>query len=190
MTRARRQPFLCSIAAIAALAVFPACGPEAAGEGKGEIEDGRAVAPGVDALANATYRGVYDEPMTLEDGRWEGEAVEPGAASRPSVELVDDFRMTGVFGAADGGGIFGRSGCNRYNAGVAAGDMPGSMKVSPVVGTRMACPEDVMALERRYLSALEGEVGTGFLSGKLALTTTRDDVTTIMLFERRAPAAK
>ena len=52
-------------------------------------------APSEEELANASYRGVYDEPVTLENGSWEGEPFAPGAASRPSVDLVRDFRLSG-----------------------------------------------------------------------------------------------
>ena len=46
-------------------------------------------------LSNATYSGIYDQPVTLTDGRWEGEPFVKGGASRPSVGLVEDFRLTG-----------------------------------------------------------------------------------------------
>ena len=50
-------------------------------------------APSPDELANGSYRGIYDDPVTLEDGSYEGEPS--GGASRPSVRLVRDFRLTG-----------------------------------------------------------------------------------------------
>ena len=37
---------------------------------------------------NATFVGVTEAPVTLVDGRWEGEPFEPGDASRPWVELA------------------------------------------------------------------------------------------------------
>jgi heat shock protein HslJ len=46
-------------------------------------------------LANATYSGVMNEPVTLTDGRWEGEPYVEGGASRPTVGLVDHFVLTG-----------------------------------------------------------------------------------------------
>ena len=54
-------------------------------------------APSVEELRNATYEG-FEEPdhsVTLVDGRWEGEPYQPGAASRPTVYLVDGLRLTG-----------------------------------------------------------------------------------------------
>jgi heat shock protein HslJ len=54
-------------------------------------------APTLEELKYATYTGLQDlaRPVTLEDGRWEGEPFEPGAASRPSVVLAPGFRLTG-----------------------------------------------------------------------------------------------
>ena len=46
-------------------------------------------------LSNATYSGVEEDPVTLTDGRWEGEPFAEGGASRPSVGLVEDFRLLG-----------------------------------------------------------------------------------------------
>ena len=54
-------------------------------------------APALEELRNATYRGVAeaDTPFTLAGGKWEGQPFAPGAASRPSVTLVRDFRLAG-----------------------------------------------------------------------------------------------
>ena len=52
-------------------------------------------APTLEELANATYKGVYDEPIKLEDGVYEGAPFVEGGASRPRVELVRAVRMTG-----------------------------------------------------------------------------------------------
>ena len=51
--------------------------------------------PTVQELANAAYAGVFDEPVTLVDGRWEGTPFVEGGASRPSAGLVEDFVLTG-----------------------------------------------------------------------------------------------
>ncbi len=50
--------------------------------------------------ANGAYTGLPDLPGTLRltDGRWEGEPVVPGGASRPSVSMVPGFRATGDLG--------------------------------------------------------------------------------------------
>jgi heat shock protein HslJ len=46
-------------------------------------------------LNNATYMGIYEHPVTLKNGRWEGEPFVPGGASRPSAGLVKDFQLSG-----------------------------------------------------------------------------------------------
>jgi heat shock protein HslJ len=56
----------------------------------------------VDELMNATYSGIYDEPFTLTDGRYEGQPFVEGDASRPIVEYIDGAEM---FGDLDGDGV-------------------------------------------------------------------------------------
>ncbi len=53
--------------------------------------------PTSDELRNATYRGLTDltGPVTLRDGRWEGEPYVAGGAARPTVTLARDFRLVG-----------------------------------------------------------------------------------------------
>ncbi len=51
--------------------------------------------PSLGELASATYEGIYDEVITLVDGRWEGEPFVEGGASRPSAGLVDHFALIG-----------------------------------------------------------------------------------------------
>jgi hypothetical protein len=46
-------------------------------------------------LANATYLGTEEGPVSLVNGRWEGEPYEEGGAARPSVGLADDFQLSG-----------------------------------------------------------------------------------------------
>ena len=48
-----------------------------------------------DDLANATYVGIYDHPVTLTAGRWEGEPFVAGGAARPTAGLVEDFVLVG-----------------------------------------------------------------------------------------------
>ena len=54
-------------------------------------------APSLEELRNATYSGVAEAgaSFTLAGGRWEGPPFEPGAASRPGVTFVRDFRLLG-----------------------------------------------------------------------------------------------
>jgi heat shock protein HslJ len=53
----------------------------------------------------------------------------------------------------------------------------------------MACPEDRMALEGRYLEALGRVVRFGFVTGRLVLTWSEGGATGIMLFVPRQPGA-
>ena len=46
-------------------------------------------------LGNATYTGIEDQPVTLMNGRWEGQPYVEGGASRPSVGLLRDIYFTG-----------------------------------------------------------------------------------------------
>jgi heat shock protein HslJ len=86
----------------------------------------------------------------------------------------------------DGDRISGKSACNRYFAGVKeTGELPGDLRMSEIGGTRMACPEEVMALERRYLEGLRNTTRYGFVAGKLALTWRKNGVTGTLLFAPR-----
>jgi heat shock protein HslJ len=268
-------------------------------------------------LANMAYTGIFKKPVTLKNGRWEGEPFMAGGSSRPAVELVKDFmltgdldndgsdeavvllressggsgsyyyiavvgmrhgkpfnlgtaligdrvqvrdgridgnrielnvvehgpldasccpsqkttrswtldatglhvnapRSTGILSLADlagpvwvlsrleqdkplaaqpeitlvfdGNRISGKSACNRYFASVKpASGLPDEIIVSGIGSTRMACPEEVMALETRYLEALADVSRFGFMAGKLALTWKKNGATRTMLFIPRQP---
>jgi heat shock protein HslJ len=56
----------------------------------------------VKALRNATYSGIYEEPITLTDGLYEGKPFVEGDASRPTVEYIDGSEL---FGDLDGDGV-------------------------------------------------------------------------------------
>ena len=213
-------------------------------------------APTAAELANATYSGIEEGPVTLVEGRWEGEPYAEGGASRPSAGLVEDFALAGdlnsdgsneaavlvwrngggsgtfsylaVMGRSDcevenlataevgdrvklrsgriddgsiildvlqqGDGdaavtlafrerqISGKSACNRNSAGVEEGEAPGDLKIGPAIGTRMACPGELMDLEHKYLDALTHVTGFSFLAGKLVLSWEKDGVFSAMLF--------
>ena len=91
--------------------------------------------------------------------------------------------------AVAGTRLSGSSGCNRYFASIEPGDSPGELKIGPVAGTRMACPGDAMALETRYLAALQTVTGYGFLNGRLALRGQKDGQPQLLLFERQPAEA-
>ena len=80
------------------------------------------------------------------------------------------------------GMVSGSSGCNRYFAAVTESS-PGEITIEETGTTRMACPDEVMLLENRYLEALEGSVGYSYLWGRLVLTCTVGDNLASMIFE-------
>ena len=53
-------------------------------------------------LKNATYSGIYEEPVTLTDGIYEGEPFVEGSAARPTVTFVDDVV---AYGDLNGDGV-------------------------------------------------------------------------------------
>jgi heat shock protein HslJ len=84
--------------------------------------------------------------------------------------------------AYEDGRFVGSSGCNRYFAAVSAGDTPGEIRIGTAGGTMMACPDDVMEVETRYLTRLGATRKMGFHVGRLALTSVDGDT---LLFERQ-----
>ncbi|HRW09110.1 MAG TPA: META domain-containing protein [Caldilineaceae bacterium] len=54
------------------------------------------------ALQNATYSGIYDEPVTLVDGLYEGDPYVAGGASRPTVRYRPN---SAYYGDLDGDGV-------------------------------------------------------------------------------------
>ncbi len=86
----RSAALLLAVAAVVACApseppaVDPAVVPEPSGP------------PTMEAIGSATFPAldVSAGPVTLEDGRWEGEPYQEGGVSRPVVQLVDGFRAT------------------------------------------------------------------------------------------------
>ena len=74
---------------IVAVCCIAACGSNDSSKlGAGSVPD-------LSELANATYAGVYDEPVTLSNGKWEGKPFSDGGTSRPQVSLVREFHKTG-----------------------------------------------------------------------------------------------
>lgn len=69
--------------------VAPVQAPTAEPKAESATDAGEAATLSVEALKNATYSGIYDEPVTLTDGRYEGEPFVAGGASRPIVEFLD-----------------------------------------------------------------------------------------------------
>ena len=80
------------------------------------------------------------------------------------------------------GKISGKSACNRYSAGVEQGEAPGDLKIGLAMGTRMACPGELMDLESKYLDALSRVTGFSFLASKLVLNWEKDGNWSAMIF--------
>ncbi len=84
-------------------AYLAACSPQADQAATGITPTGTRASPGSQPagpptpteLAGMRYTGIYDEAVTLRNGRWEGEPFVAGGASRPVVGLVQDFILTG-----------------------------------------------------------------------------------------------
>lgn len=51
--------------------------------------------PTLGDIRNATVAGLFDDPVTLRDGRWEGEPYVAGGASRPTAGVIGDMSVTG-----------------------------------------------------------------------------------------------
>lgn len=84
----------------------------------------------------------------------------------------------------DGDRIAGGSGCNRYMGSISPGRTPGDVSVGPLAGTRMACPQEIMDLEQRFLGLLAKVSRFSFHLGRLALTSVDEAGTVhVMLLE-------
>lgn len=51
--------------------------------------------PAMEDIRNATVVGLFDDPVTLRDGYWEGEPYVVGGASRPTAGVIDDLSVAG-----------------------------------------------------------------------------------------------
>jgi heat shock protein HslJ len=92
-----KRAYLCSFLPLAAL-VAATISCRTTGDLDKTVDEAEPVAPPTtEELRNATYDGFeeLDHPVTLVDGSWEGEPYQPGAASRPTVRLVEGLRLTG-----------------------------------------------------------------------------------------------
>ena len=59
-------------------------------------------APTLDEIRNSTVVGLFEDPVKLRDGRWEGEPYVAGGASRPTAGVIGDLS---VVADLDGDGI-------------------------------------------------------------------------------------
>lgn len=84
------------------------------------------------------------------------------------------------------GRIAGKSACNRYFASIEEGAVAGDIKIGQAGSTRMACPEELMKIERQYLDALSHVSSFSFRAGSLALGGQKEDGTAFsMLFSKK-----
>lgn len=73
-----------------------------------QIEELEVIAPAdpavltVDELINATYSGIYEEPIALTEGLYEGEPFDEGGASRPIVQYMNNSE---IYGDLNGDGV-------------------------------------------------------------------------------------
>lgn len=97
--------------------------------------------------------------------------------------VPDEVTVTAVF---EDKRISGSAGCNRYFADVSAAT-PYELSIGPAGATRMACPAPQMAVEARFLRALEHATQFRFQLGKLAIGYRDGDTQAALLFERGSP---
>jgi heat shock protein HslJ len=95
--------------------------------------------------------------------------------------LPEDVEISMVF---QDDRVSGSSGCNTYFAGIMA-PHPGELAFNGMGATRIACPEPVMDLERRYLSALADASRYRFLAGRLVLSCDTGDGLVALIFTPR-----
>lgn len=76
--RARIVRCAAALALAGAAAPVPAAGP---------LDAGR--------IGKLAFAGIYEQPVQLQDGSYEGEPFAPGAASRPRVRLISELLRTG-----------------------------------------------------------------------------------------------
>ena len=98
MSLARRSPALAVTLLLAAFipTSITGCAPGGTGSpAPGEEPAMMTELPTHEELANATYSGIYDEPVTLADGLYEGQPYMEGASARPRVQLIDGMSATG-----------------------------------------------------------------------------------------------
>lgn len=60
-----------------------------------ETHSAAPAAPTLDDIRNSTIVGLFEDPVTLRDGRWEGEPYVAGGTSRPTAGVIDDLTVVG-----------------------------------------------------------------------------------------------
>lgn len=113
-------------------------------------------APTTEQLRNLSYNGIYEEPVKLEDGLFEGPPFVEGGSSRSRVELAEGLHASGVIdeGGATGVAVFltessGGSGTNTFLALIKDVDGEPQNVATTLIGDRV---------EIRSLSLEEGSL--------------------------------
>jgi heat shock protein HslJ len=100
MGRVQPSTFLVPFIAVLALA---GCGEKAPPAAPAPATpSGPPPAPAIEQLRAAVVSGVFEAPVTLAGGVYEGAPAEPGAASRPSLRLWESTLHTGDMDGAEG----------------------------------------------------------------------------------------
>jgi hypothetical protein len=94
--------------------------------------------------------------------------------------VPDGVTVTARF---SGDQVAGNGGCNRYSAGVRAGDPPNGLRIGPLIATRMFCPAPRGEAESDYFRKLEAVRSFSFLVGRLALSYELDGESGSLIFE-------
>ncbi len=81
--------------------------------------------------------------------------------------------------------ISGSGGCNRYFSEISE-IAPGVIKPGLIGSTRMSCGDEITGVEERFLEAVGGAAGYGFLAGSLALTCRVEDRIVTLIFKAGA----
>lgn len=92
----------------------------------------------------------------------DGEDMMPDPSALPTLSFSEEAMPTGSRSMS------GFTGCNRLTAGYDAG-RGGRLAVSGVAMTRMACPDDIMSLERVLVMALESATSYELTDGGAAI---------------------
>ena len=144
-------------------AALSGCAPGGTDSPDREAEPTVAAAlPTHEQLANASYSGIYDEPVKLTDGLYEGEPYMEGASARPRVQLIDGMSATGDL---DGDGVeeivvlvtemSGGTGENLYLAVMRGGDSAAVNVATALVGDRIKLRSMAIVGDRLRLEVLQ-----------------------------------
>ena len=117
---------------------------------------GCASAPAAPAGSEKTVPG----PQYLAGSEWE-------LRDLGGTPVLEDHRPTLSF--VEPGRISGNASCNRYNGAAELGD--GTIKVSPMAVTKMACVPEIDSQERAYLAALQNANRLELIGGELVVHT-------------------